>query len=335
MAALKATTLHPMELRHLRYFLAVAESLSFTRAAVALNVTQPTLSQQIRQLEDGVGCALLDRVGRHVRLTAAGDVFREHAQRVLNEIDAAENALAELQGLMRGTLRIGVFQSFNSSLLPPILGAFSEAYPDIRVVVRQLPTREMEAHLVRGDLDLGIAYVTPESSRIESEKLFEEAMTLVVSDTHRYARRREITAGQLAPAGVAMVRGIGGGTARAHRDRLDRHHPCDRPAQQPGNDPDPPHGGHLPAAALHPAETEAHPQRRDPVVWRPGTFGRRTRDRGDDPQGLQPAASLVRVSPAPGAGYDPAEITLPGFMMPCGSSTCFSRRITSSSTALL
>jgi LysR family cyn operon transcriptional activator len=194
-----------MELRHLRYFLAVAESLSFTRAAVALNVSQPTLSQQIRQLEDGVGCALLDRVGRHVRLTAAGEVFREHAQRVLNEIDAAENALAELQGLMRGTLRIGVFQSFNSSLLPPILGAFSEACPDIRVVVRQLPTREMEAHLVRGDLDLGIAYVTPESSRIESEKLFDEAMTLVVSDTHRYARRREITAAQLADQPLVVL----------------------------------------------------------------------------------------------------------------------------------
>jgi len=194
-----------MELRHLRYFLAVAESLSFTRAAIALSVTQPTLSQQIRQLEDSIGCALLDRVGRHVRLTPAGDLFRAYAGRVLNEISAAENALAELQGLMRGTLRIGVFQSFNSSLLPPILGAFSEAYPDIRVIVRQLPTREMEAQLVRGDLDLGIAYVTPESSRIESEKLFEEVMTLVVSDRHPFARRREITAEQLAEQPLVVL----------------------------------------------------------------------------------------------------------------------------------
>lgn len=186
-----------MELRHLRYFLAIADSLSFTRAAVALNVTQPTLSQQIRQLEDGIGCALLDRVGRNVRLTPAGDLFRGYAIRVLNEISGAETALAELQGLMRGTLRIGVFQSFNSSLLPPILGAFSDAYPDIRVIVRQLPTREMESHLIRGELDLGIAYVRPESSRIETEELFEESMTLVVSDQHRFARRREITAEQL------------------------------------------------------------------------------------------------------------------------------------------
>jgi LysR family cyn operon transcriptional activator len=186
-----------MELRHLRYFLAIADSLSFTRAAVALNVTQPTLSQQIRQLEAVLGCTLLDRVGRHVRLTQAGVLFREHASRVLNEVSSAETALAELQGLKRGTLRIGVFQSFNSSLLPPILGAFSEAHPDIRVVVRQLPTREMEAQVVRGDLDLGIAYVTPESSRIETEELFEESMTLVVSDRHRLARRREVSADQL------------------------------------------------------------------------------------------------------------------------------------------
>ena len=279
-----------MELRHLRYFLAVSESLSFTRAAVALNVTQPTLSQPIRQLEDGVGCALLNRVGRHVRLTAAGEVFREHAQRVLNEIDAAENSLAELQGLMRGTLRIGVFQSFNSSLLPPILGAFSEAYPDIRVVVRQLPTREMEAHLVRGDLDLGIAYVTPESSRIESENLFEEAMTLVVSDTHRYARRREITAGQLADQPLVVL-------TRQFPSRLLVSQWFAEAGVEPririeidSTDTDAPDGGDLPSAALHPPQAQAHPQRCDPVVRRQRTLSRRPGDRSDDPQGLQPAA---------------------------------------------
>lgn len=186
-----------MELRHLRYFLAVADCLSFTRAAVQLNLTQPTLSQQIKQLEQALGTVLFDRVGRSVRLTAAGRVFRQHAERALREISSASAALGELEGLVHGTLAIGVFQSFNSSLLPPILATFSARYPGIHVTVRQLPTREMEERLVKGELDLGIAYLRPVSAKIETEKLFNEPMTLVVSDGHPLAKRRTVTAAQL------------------------------------------------------------------------------------------------------------------------------------------
>lgn len=195
----------PVELRHLRYFLAIAETSSFTRAAAALHLTQPTLSHQIKQLEQMVGTALFDRVGRKVRLTEPGRLFREHAERALEEVSSATAALAELQGLMRGVLRLGVFQSFNSSLLPPILAGFSARYPRVAVRVRQLPTREMEELLIQGELDLGIAYVQPDSDRILAEQLFDERLMLVVSESHRYAARRELHLKQLGDQPLALL----------------------------------------------------------------------------------------------------------------------------------
>jgi len=192
-----------MELRHLRYFLAIADAGSFTRAAAKLHLTQPTLSHQIRQLEDALGTRLFDRIGRRVQLTASGLVFKAHAEQALQSLTSARVALDELQGLIRGTLAIGVFQSFNSSLLPPILARYSGAYPGIRVKVRQLPTRAMEDQLVNGELDLGIAYVEPGSDRIVSERLFDERMMLVTGAQHPFAARRDVQLHQL--AGLPLV----------------------------------------------------------------------------------------------------------------------------------
>lgn len=194
-----------MEFRQLRYFLAVADSLSFTRAAAELHLTQPTLSQQIKQLENILGTALFDRVGRKVRLTAPGAVFRQHAERALRELHSATDALADLDGMVRGTLSIGMFQSFNSSLLPPILARFSETYAGVTVKVRQLPTGQMEECLAAGELDLGIAYGPPASDRIIAETLFEEELSLVVGKRHPYARRREIRLSDLSEIPLIML----------------------------------------------------------------------------------------------------------------------------------
>lgn len=106
--------LRGMELRHIRYFLAVAEESHFTRAAEKLHVSQPTLSQQIRELEAELGAPLFDRIGKQVRLTAAGEIFREHAQKAANEIQEARVALGELEGLKRGEVTVGVVQTVNT-----------------------------------------------------------------------------------------------------------------------------------------------------------------------------------------------------------------------------
>ena len=103
-----------MEFRHLRYFLAVADALHFTKAAERLPVSQPALSAQIKQLEQEVGVPLFDRVGRSVQLTRAGAIFREHARRALREMELAQVAIAEEGGLQRGTLTVGVVETVNA-----------------------------------------------------------------------------------------------------------------------------------------------------------------------------------------------------------------------------
>ena len=133
-----------MELRHLRYFLAVADTRSFTRAAERLHVTQPTLSHQIKQLESMVGTMLFDRSTKEVELTDAGRLFKPYCERILKEIDASALAISELEGLMRGTLRMAVFHSFSHSMLPAIMSEFALRYPGVHVITRLVPRLDME-----------------------------------------------------------------------------------------------------------------------------------------------------------------------------------------------
>ena len=154
-----------MELRHLRYFLAVADHLSFTRAADQLRVTQPTLSHQVRQLEKEINSVLFERAGRRVHLTQSGEIFRDYAQKALKEINSATAAISELEGLRHGALTVGVFESFSTSLLPPLLAEFCDSYPGVHVTMRQLPTVQLEEQLDKGRLDLGIAYSPPATDK--------------------------------------------------------------------------------------------------------------------------------------------------------------------------
>jgi LysR family cyn operon transcriptional activator len=186
-----------MELRHLRYFLKIAATSSFTQAASALNITQPTLSHQIKQLEQEIGTPLFDRAGRRVRLTAQGTVFKTYAESALREIEQGLTALAELEGLVRGAVTIGVFRSFSSSLLPPVLAQFSRNHPEVKVLVRQVPHVEIERGLVEGSFDLAIAYTPIESKKIVAEKIFTEPLALVVGRSHPLFRQKKISLARL------------------------------------------------------------------------------------------------------------------------------------------
>jgi LysR family cyn operon transcriptional activator len=181
-----------MEIRHLRYFMAVADSAHFTRAAGSVHVSQPTLSQQIRQLEDELGTPLFDRVGRRVRLTAAGEILREHAQRVLRELDAARSAIGELEGLTRGTLAVGAVQTVHAYLVPTAIARFTAAHPSVGVRVRELSSGAVEQGLVEGALDLGIGFAPAAAPEVVSEPLFDEEVVLIAPEGHRLARRRQV-----------------------------------------------------------------------------------------------------------------------------------------------
>ncbi|MFI9742591.1 transcriptional regulator CynR [Streptomyces sp. NPDC052494] len=177
------------ELRHLRYLLAVAEHANFTRAAEELRIAQPTLSQQIKQLEKALGAQLLDRTGRTVRLTDAGEAYARYARGALRDLAAGERAVLDVRDLSRGQLRLAVTPTFTAYLTGPLVAAFHTRHPGITVEVRELPQDRVEAELLADRLDLGIAFDGVHLPGIEAVELFTETLGLVVGPAHPYAGR--------------------------------------------------------------------------------------------------------------------------------------------------
>lgn len=181
-----------MELRHLRYFIALAGSLNFTRAAERVHVTQSTLSHQIRQLEDEVGQRLFDRLGKRVVLTEAGDAFLGYATRALREIDQGIGELKHGHDAMTGTVRIGATHTFNLSFIPDCIAEFLSHNPTVRIVVEELPADAVAARLAEGALDFGVAYRPEPLGELRFEPLFNEELALIVHATHPLAARKRI-----------------------------------------------------------------------------------------------------------------------------------------------
>ncbi|GAA1942777.1 transcriptional regulator CynR [Kitasatospora viridis] len=168
-----------LELRHLRYLLAVADHGNFTRAAEELHVSQPTLSQQVRQLERTLGVQLLDRSGRTVRLTDAGAVYADHARRALRDLAAAERAVHDVRELTRGHLRLGVTPTFTAYLVGPLAAALHARHPGVGLTLVETTQDRIEAALLADDLDLGIAFAGPHPPGVAATALFTEALGLV------------------------------------------------------------------------------------------------------------------------------------------------------------
>jgi LysR family cyn operon transcriptional activator len=185
--------------RTIRYLLAVAEHQSFTRAAEALYVSQPTLSQQIKLLEEALGVQLLDRSGRTVQLTDAGKVYLHHARRALAELDEGKRAVSEVEDLSRGFLRIGM-TPVTEYLTTSLLDEFGARYPGIMVSAMEMSQDHIEAGVAENAIDVGIAFThTPAtdawSSKIEMHTLFMEPLSLAVGNPHALS-------GQQTPVGM-------------------------------------------------------------------------------------------------------------------------------------
>jgi LysR family cyn operon transcriptional activator len=181
-----------MELRHLRYFIALAGSLNFTRAAERVHVTQSTLSHQIRQLEDEVGQPLFDRVGKRVVMTEAGDSFLAYASRALQEIDRGLSELKTQGVSMSGVVRIGATHTFNLGFIPECVAKFLARNTTVKVVIEELPADAIATRLDAGELDFGIAYRPELRSDLRFEPLFNEELVLVVANSHPLAQRKRI-----------------------------------------------------------------------------------------------------------------------------------------------
>ncbi|OHX12685.1 transcriptional regulator CynR [Chromobacterium sphagni] len=179
-----------MILRHIRYLQAVVEHGNFTRAAEALHVSQPTLSQQIRQLEETVGAQLLDRSGRTVRPTDAGAAYLEYAQRALRELAAGQRATRDVGDLSRGKLRLAMTPTFTSYLLGPLAERFAASHPGVDLEIREMTQDTIEAALAADGIDLGIAFHGARGAEIEQQLLFAEKLAVVVGHNHPWSGGR-------------------------------------------------------------------------------------------------------------------------------------------------
>lgn len=182
------------ELRHLRYFVALAEERNFERAAHRLGIAQPGLSQQILKLEAILGVSLLDRSKRLVRLTATGEVFFDEAKKVLAQSDAALTAVTRTGRGESGRIAIGyVASAAYSGALVGSISSFRSAHPDVALQLVEMEMRQQLEHILDGTLDFG--YIRPPIALphgIATTIILKEPMVVALAETHRLANEREI-----------------------------------------------------------------------------------------------------------------------------------------------
>ncbi|TGB15804.1 transcriptional regulator CynR, partial [Streptomyces palmae] len=216
-----------LELRHLRYLLAVAEHGNFTRAAEELHISQPTLSQQIKQLERTLGVQLLDRTGRAVRLTDAGAVYTDHARRALRDLAAAERAVHDVQNLARGHLRLGATPTFSAYLIGPLTAELHAHHLGIRLSLTEMTQDRVEAALLADDLDIGIAFTGAHLPGITPTPLFTETLSLVTATQRSPVRPAPVPVRALDDMQLALL--SGDFATRTHVDAyLTRHRAAPR-----------------------------------------------------------------------------------------------------------
>lgn len=194
-----------MELRHLRYFVAVAEELHFGRAATRLNVAQPALSQQIKQLERELGALLLARTKRRVALTEPGRLFLAEARRTLAQAALAVEVARGAEAGEVGRLRIGYVDAALWGPLPEVIRAFRERFPRVALTMLERLPAEQPADLRRGDVDLAIGPPPPAGAPVEVTPFTEEAGMIALPAVHPLAGREAIAIRDLADEPWVLV----------------------------------------------------------------------------------------------------------------------------------
>ncbi len=189
-----------MELRQLRYLVALAEEKSFTRAAAREHIAQPALSQQIRRLEEEVGLALAQRTTRSVAITDAGEVLIARARRILAELDAARDELQGLRGVQTGHVMVGAMHTMGPVDVSLALAIFHERHPSVELTVREQSSEELAEMLRADELDLAFLSVTEriESHGLGLHQLFNEELVVILPRDHRLGSRRRIRMPELA-----------------------------------------------------------------------------------------------------------------------------------------
>jgi DNA-binding transcriptional LysR family regulator len=181
-----------MEVRSLEVFLSVAKHLNFTRAGEEVNLSQPSVSVRIRQLETELGVKLFEQLGKRVALTEAGSLLIPHAHRVIGAIEDATHAIDELQGLERGSLRIGASTTPGMYLIPKTIANFKARYPKIEIQLGIRDTRQVEDGVARNEFDFGFVGGHLAGDEVDAQPWLTDQLVLVVAPGHALGRKKSV-----------------------------------------------------------------------------------------------------------------------------------------------
>lgn len=210
-----------MDLWRLHIFCKVVELRSFSKAASSVYLSQPTVSSHIKDLEDHFECKLIDRLGREVAPTKAGLLLYGYAAKMIALKENAERALAEFQGKVRGHLTIGGSTIPGGYILPPLLGEFKQAYPEVTVTLIESDTAGIIQDTIEGRVELGIVGAKAREAQLVQEKVMDDEMYLIVPKGHKWAATGHVTLEELIKEPFIM-REPGSGTRKSIEQVLDQ-----------------------------------------------------------------------------------------------------------------
>src|SRR5688572_972505 len=208
----------------LQVFYAVATSGSFSRAArEILHISQPAVSKHVQALETELGVMLVQRVGKHVRLTEAGRIVQQYAEQVLGLAQETQRALRELQGLQRGTLRLGASSTPGIYLLPSVLATFARRYPGITLALEIANSQRVIDGVLNRQWDLGVVGVTPDEALLHVQPYCRDTLVLIVPPSHRLAGHATVTLADLVGE-TWILREAGSASGQLAERALRTHH---------------------------------------------------------------------------------------------------------------
>ncbi|RNB91979.1 LysR family transcriptional regulator [Brevibacillus fluminis] len=187
-----------MDIRELQYVMELARLRSFTKAAEALHITQPTLSKMIRNLEAELGLVLFSRIGKKIECTDAGRVVVAHALTILDSFQSLTRELDDLTTFTKGTIRIGLPPMVGASFFPTVMSQFRAKYPGLDIHMVEEGSKKLEAEIESGGLDMAVVQMPVNDELFDSHVLVKENLRLIVHPTHPLAQRDEVTLAELA-----------------------------------------------------------------------------------------------------------------------------------------
>jgi len=211
-----------MDLWQLKVFCKVIELNSFSKAAEAVHLSQPTVSSHIKDLEDYFGTRLVDRLARTTLPTKAGELLYDYARRLLALRYETESAMAEFLGKMKGRLALGGSTIPGAYLLPRFIGDFCTRYPEVRIALIIGDTAEIISKLISGQIEMAVVGARSDDVQLNQQELVKDEMRVVVPPDHPWARRRQISLQDLKTAPF-IIREAGSGTLKSLKQLLHKH----------------------------------------------------------------------------------------------------------------